>query len=201
MITFLLAEAEVEALPAPVMIEGKAIRVLDASTMEAEGRRGRPDAVLAFVGPILASSAFQEGRAGLMVHTRDGRLIEFHPGALPPEGRLHFLIELTALYDTGVGFAGRATMRASSPIAEEMRRFPHVIVMSPIGKKRSLRQAAEGEALVVVGGFTSGELSPEVFGQADAVLSLGDEYLTLDLVARLLLDEITSRAPASSARP
>jgi rRNA pseudouridine-1189 N-methylase Emg1 (Nep1/Mra1 family) len=136
-----------------------------------------------------------------MVHTRDAQMIDFFPGARMPQDRLRFLLELTALYDTGAGFGGKAQMRASMPLAVEMRRFAHIVVMSPLGEKKQLRQATQEDVLVVVGGFTSGELSPEVFDQADEVLSLGDEYLTLDLVADLLLDEITSPAPASSARP
>jgi rRNA pseudouridine-1189 N-methylase Emg1 (Nep1/Mra1 family) len=200
MITFLLAEAEIEALSSPFLFEGREVRILDAAIMPTEGRRGRPDAALGFVRPVLASGAFRHGDLGLLVHTRDGRMMEFLPGAAFPEERGDYLALLTELYDRGSCCDGLVRMRSSLPLPEELRRFRHIVVMSPLGERKPLRQVAQEGIVVVVGGFTSGELSPEIFDQADEVISLGDEYLTLDLVAALLLEEITSRVPASSAR-
>ena len=200
MITFLLAEAEIEALPSPFLFEGREVRILDAAIMPTDGRRGRPDAALAFIRPVLASDPFRHGSIGLLVHTCDGRMIECSPGAAFPSERADYLALLTELYDRGSCCAGLVRMRSSLPLPEELRRFRRIVVMSPLGEKKPLRQVAQEEVVVVVGGFTAGELSPGIFDQADEVVSLGDEYLTLDQVATLLLGEITSPDPASSAR-
>jgi rRNA pseudouridine-1189 N-methylase Emg1 (Nep1/Mra1 family) len=200
MITLLLAETEVEALPAPVLRGGREMRVLDASIMPAEGRRGRPDAAISFIRPVLGSSGFNSGDIGLVLHTRDGFRIDFVPGASMPLDRDGYLSAFAELYEKGRCCGGLVKMRPAPSPNEIISCHSRSIVMSPMGRKAALRSVARDGDIVVIGGFTSGELSQGIFDAADDVVSLGDEYLALDEVAAAVLEELTSRVPASSAR-
>lgn len=213
--TLILADAEMEVLPATCGVEGvqprvcrmtdqglKGIHILDSYLHKAllEGlqdaeRRGRPDIAHSFLLLAQSSKVNREGRLRVFVHTRGDEVIRVGPKAHIDQDYMAFLKMMTELFENGGVGSGeeRIEIERQMTLAELLQEIQAdlVVAMSPSGERVELRAVLRDgkpdEAVVMIGGFPEGDYKSPVHQLADIGVSLGDELLTVpDVTAQVL---------------
>jgi rRNA small subunit pseudouridine methyltransferase Nep1 len=214
-VTLILADADLEALPATCGAEAARLRVCRMTDRELKGihildsylhkallegvegaeRRGRPDIAHSFLLLAQSSQPNREGRLRFFVHTRGDEVIRFGRRVMIEQDYMAFLAMLSELFEKGSQGSGeeRIQVETHMTLSELLRGIGPAltVVMSPIGEKvelsRVLKESLEKEVVVIIGGFPEGDYRSPAYELADRTVSLGDELLTVpDVTAQVL---------------
>lgn len=213
MLTLLLADAELERVPASItghpQVASAARRVgasasrmlLDSSLHHAAmrklpeaPRRGRPDLVHFFLLTALESPANRAGHLRLLVHTRENYLIRIEPRTRLVRNYNRFCGLIQQLFETGrvPPEDSLLTLEPSRTVKDIVAELDpdRTLILDETGDQRPPWEVfspsdATGETVCIIGGFPSGSFRSELpDGQR---ISFGPEQLTVWTVASELV--------------
>jgi rRNA small subunit pseudouridine methyltransferase Nep1 len=218
MISLILADAEIERVPRSCLegadpprichvkdAELRGIIVLDSyihkhvlEGLEQAERRGRPDIVHSFLLLAQGSRACAEGKLRSYVHTRGDEVVLVGSEYRPEQSYIDFLrsfgelLEKGAIGETKTGLRLEREMDLRALVGRLNAK--KVIVLSPSGEERELRELFQGSGhdhlVVIIGGFPEGDYRSPVYEIADEKVSLGEELLTVPDVTSQVLSSI-----------
>jgi len=213
MITLLLADAELERVPASITghpqvassarrVGASASRMLLDSSLHHAGmrklpeaaRRGRPDLIHFFLLTALESPVNRAGHLRLLVHTREDYLIRIEPRTRLVRNYNRFCGLIQQLYEAGRVPAENAllTLEPSRTLVDIVGEIEpdRTIILDETGDVRAPWELfgtgdTQGETLCIVGGFPSGTFR-STLPEGEHV-SFGSDLLTVWTVASELL--------------
>jgi rRNA small subunit pseudouridine methyltransferase Nep1 len=187
LLRFLLADAELELVPAEVaghpqvraiaQAQGRRPSELlldqnvhgSAAAKLADGkRRGRPDIVHYTLLTLLESPVAKAGQLEVAIHTRHDLLVRVRPGTRLPRGEARFQGLVAKVLREGSSHDKEPLVwvEQACPPQEALRRFARgpVVRLDEAAPARTplqlARQAADGELTLVLGAFPSGSFRP-----------------------------------------
>ncbi|MDM7912635.1 MAG: hypothetical protein QUS09_06005 [Methanotrichaceae archaeon] len=205
MLNLLLVDSEIETVPQEIANhpavranaakrKKPALQILLDSTLHHSAmkrlagadRRGRPDIVHFFLLLGLESVLSRRGLLRIFVHTRNDELIVVDPATRLPKNYARFVGLMESLFaDKMVPSRGAPLLELNEgyPLRRCLEEIPHseVIVLSEQGKRVRLKEHFSGkdDLLCVIGGFSRGDFRSDVYSEADEVISIFEEPLTV----------------------
>jgi rRNA small subunit pseudouridine methyltransferase Nep1 len=158
-------------------------------------RRGRPDLVHYFLLTALESVLNKRGMLRVYVHTRNDELITIDPATRLPKNYPRFVGLMESLFEKGSVPSREDPLLKLHPGYKfkkclEAIPYSRMVVLSEEGERVSLcpyLSGAQDDLLCVIGGFSMGDFNSDVRGEADSVISIYEESLTVWTVASELI--------------
>lgn len=206
MITFLLAEAELELIPSSLVKHPKIVArakkrrresqhlLLDQAAdhdamrgLEGGDRRGRPDIAQVWTLLVMDSLLARRGLARALIHTRDDGLVRIRPDARLPrnQAKTYQLFEdLLRQGEVPLGGPLLTLERGRSLESVVAKELPGTKVLLEVGGERARATefaalAAQGDVSIVMGGFPRGAFRQAQRSWFDRVVRVADEELTV----------------------
>lgn len=205
MLTILLVDAELELIPKEMWDDHSIIKlaklrkkpvreiILDSNYMHTaidryynggSRRMGRPDIIYNFLQVCMESILNKKGELKIYIHTKGDKIISFNPEIKLPKSYNRFIGLIEDLYKKKeIKSEGKTLMKISDGTFQDLLGTAvtgNLSVLSPTGNPTLVSNLFAGysEQTVIIGGFSEGDYSSDVYSSAKAY-RIFDEELTI----------------------
>ncbi|MDP8022896.1 MAG: ribosome biogenesis protein [Nitrososphaeria archaeon] len=216
-VTFILAEAALETLPASLQKDPRVINsckklgkkpencLLDKSLhywamdrLKDREKRGRPDIAYRVIQDVASSPLYKKGMMNFFVHTYNDYIIQFGENVRPPHAYFRFEGLMLDLFEKKV------IKDPEGKVLLQLKRGKVKDVLNETGKSSAVGFDVDGEKVTyeqaaahvanygafVIGGFPAGNFSKETSSIFSKKLSFSQETIETDTVACRLIYEL-----------
>lgn len=210
MLKILIADAELELIPGD-MLDDYSIKlhakkrkkppqriILDSNYMHSaidkhypgeSNRRGRPDIVYHLLAVAMESILNKQGGLRVWIHTRTNSIIEVSPNTRLPKSFNRFIGLFEDLFEKGeIRYEEQPLLRIHQGDVKKLMELAgaeNMKILSPKGKMTTVSTLVDpghNEASFIIGGFSEGDFTSDVYGLAES-FSIYKEELTIWSVA------------------
>lgn len=213
MLTIIIADAELETIPAKMM-DDPAIRkyakgrkkpareiLLDSNYMHTaidryfpgqSSRRGRPDIILFLLQVAMESILNKRGELRVYIHTRNDRCITVNPEVRLPKAYNRFVGLMETLFSRGEVSSGEQVLLSveDATIGEVVKDKGKgdLVIFSPDGEKAKMKDAmgGDGDVTVIIGGFSEGDYVSDVYSLAKSYQIFPEELTIWSVAAEVI---------------